>query len=56
MQNSEPFPRPLWLRLTLQGLLALITAGLIYAIILPALRLPKQSADTPANMSEQESR
>jgi hypothetical protein len=42
MSDTQPIPRRRWLRITLQVLLALVTATLIYFIILPALQMPKR--------------
>jgi hypothetical protein len=36
MQETRPFPRRRWLRITLQVILALITFALVFLIMLPA--------------------
>ena len=42
MQETRPFPRRRWLRITIQVILALITLALVFLIMLPALMLPKR--------------
>lgn len=43
-QVTAPKRRIRWWRIILQILLALITAGLVYAIMLPAIVAPKSKA------------
>lgn len=42
MREVSPFPRRRWLRIVLQVVLALVTAALVFLIMLPAIMSPKQ--------------
>ncbi len=48
IEQDPPRRRFRWWRILLQVLLALITAGLVYAIILPAIVAPKATPEIPA--------
>lgn len=42
MQETKPFPRRRWVRITIQVILALITFALVFLIMLPAIMSPKR--------------